>query len=95
VFQRLKDAFAFGREFSRWERISDLPSILIGNRPAEMYRQSASSGTGLDVYLLRRLHAQRRSEAVERGARLGLSSRHAVLLFLCELFDEYTCIAGL
>jgi hypothetical protein len=95
VFERLLDALAFETQFSRWEALSDIRSVLIGNRVAEMFGQSASGGFDLDVYLIRELYGKLRQEAVASGKRAGFSSRQAALRFLCTLGDEYQRAKGL
>ena len=95
MFQRLKDTFAFNAQFSSWERLSQIPSALIGNRVAEMHGHSASYGYEFDVYLMRELYERLRPSAITDAKHAGLSSRQAALLLLCALGDEYTRLKGL
>jgi hypothetical protein len=95
MFQRVKDAIAFESEFSRWEHLSQIRTLLVGNRVAEIYGQSASYGKEIDVYLMRDIFERIRPETIQKCKRAGLSSRHAVLKFLCDLGDAYLKESGL
>lgn len=94
MFQRLKDAVAFPSEFSRWEQLSDLRSVLIGNRAAEMFGQSASYGEELDVYRLREIYGRIRQSVVERSKSRGISSQQGAMCLICELGDVYMAETG-
>ena len=89
MFQRIKDTFAFETECSRWERKSDIRTLLIGNRVAEMLGQSASYGENIDVYCLRDLYYRHRDNSIKQSKQQGMSSQQAVLSFICKIGNLY------
>jgi hypothetical protein len=61
----------------------------MGNRVAEMHGVSASFGADVDVYRLRTIHRRLRHKAIASAKELGLSSRQAVVQFICDIGNEY------
>ena len=89
MFQRIKDALFFKSEFAKWEYLSQLRSLLEGNRAARSYGQDDSFHNGVEIYLLREICDNLRSSFIESGKVWGLSSREAAIKFLCAAYDNY------
>lgn len=89
MLQRLKDAIAFHSEFGRWEQYSDFPTMLTGNRIAEMHGQSPSYGQDIDIERLRLIRRNIGDRVLLRSKLQGISSRQGVVQLICEIGDVY------
>jgi hypothetical protein len=89
MLEKIKDSLFYEGQLRAWLRLFDLPIMLEGNRIAEAYRQSPSTGKAYNVELLRSLFHEKFPQALYWGKKNGQPSRDVAFRFVCDLLDAY------